>query len=177
VNPAEPEAPGEIYLCPATVGDRHSLANLRCSRGAWFEDEVEAYVNIELVKLVGSTAAFHRSLLVIEGDRVIGCAAHHLDSFKMYGGDFQWAVRLQVMALDLKNQGRRLPDGSRLCDGVFKALATDALHEHEGMPLTAIVANENYRSLAMLERNGRWAQIRSGSRHVRMVGQLRPDDG
>lgn len=176
MSPGKPKEPEEIYLCPATSGDEFSLAEFCCSRGAWYEDEVEAYINKELIKLVSNHAADHRLLLVMEGEDVIGCAAHHLDAFRMGNEDLQWLVRLQVMALDLEHQGHRLPDGSRLCDAVFQALANDAMCRHEGMPLTALVANENYRSLAMLERNGRWAQIRSGSRYVRLVGNLKPAD-
>ncbi len=176
MTPGKPKESEEIHLCPATLSDERSLAEFRCSHGAWYEDEVEAYINNELIKLVGNHAADHRLLLVLEGENLIGCAAHHLDAFRMANDDLQWLVRLQVMALGLEHQGRRLPDGSRLCDGVFRALANDAMRSHEGMPLTALVATENYRSLAMLERNGRCAQIRSGTRYIRLVGNLQTAD-
>jgi hypothetical protein len=167
----------EIYLCEATPGDARALAELRCSRGAWYENEVEAYVNNEMPKLLSHEAMFNRQLLVMEGDNVIGCCGHQLDALRMDGEKDVFLARLAVMAFDLRHRGRELADGGRLSDAVFKALASDAVKGHPGKALTAVVAGDNYRSLAMLERNGEWAQIQWGPKHVRLTANMEPAEG
>jgi hypothetical protein len=169
-----PDDADDIYLCEATPGDARALTDLRCSRGAWYEDEVETYVNNEMPKLLGHDAASNRQLLVMEGDDLIGCCGHQVDAFNTRSENDVWLTRLSVMAFDLEHRGRELADGSRLSDVVFKALAGDAMRLHPRLPLTAVVAGGNHRSLAMLERNVEWTQIRWGPKHVRLIARVEP---
>jgi len=68
-----------------------------------------------------------------------------------------------------------MDDGGRLSDAVFAAFAGDAMQRHPGKALAAIVARENFRSLAMLERNGDWTQLGWGPDHVLLIAEMEPE--
>jgi hypothetical protein len=78
------------------------------------------------------------------------------------------AVRLQVMALTREDQGRTTEGGRRLSGLVMDTLIAEAIGGRRSVLLTAIVARENLRSLALCERHGLTSQIAYDAAHVRL---------
>jgi len=111
--------------------------------------------------------------LTFEGDQLVACAGHHVEPILVDSGEFVEFVRLFLLAISLENRGRKLEDGSALSDAVIRLAVSDATDTHGEKPLTAIVANNNHRSMAVLERNGRWSQVRYGTNYIRFVGLVR----
>lgn len=169
-------APRRIKLAEVTTreageDDGEPLAQFRCSRGRWFEDEVETYLNEKAISQIGSGLDYHL-LLCFRGEELIACAGHHLEPvMAAESAEMVPFTRLHVLAVGLAYAGRRLDDGTRLSDAILRAAIQSAREHGRRYPLTAIVANENHRSLAVFERNGRWSQIRYGAAYTRLVGR------
>lgn len=161
----------------AAKDDGPILADFHCSSGEWFENEVEEYLNQKAINQVIRDGGMHyRLLLTLKEEQLVACAGHHLEPLLIDHGEsgkIVEFVRLHVLAISSDFQGRKLEDGTALADGVLRLAVADAVETHGEKPLTGIVANENYRSKAVLERNGRWSQVRYGSRYVRFVGAMR----
>lgn len=79
------------------------------------------------------------------------------------------ATRLQLMAIATPDQGRRLDGGDRLSDLLMRALIADAIETRTTGVLTAIVAQDNVRSLVLCERNGLRSQVRYDAQHARLT--------
>jgi ribosomal protein S18 acetylase RimI-like enzyme len=116
-----------------------------------------------------------RLLVVYEGERLVAIAGHLAESLLAGDGHTFAAIdttRLQVLALSLDDQGRRLPDGPRVSDLVLTTLMHDALAGRDAVVLTAIVARENLRCLALLERHGLRSQTEYDAFYVRVSGHF-----
>ena len=83
------------------------------------------------------------------------------------------AIRLHVVAISAGDQGRFLADGRRVSDVVVETLMSEALVDRATEVLTAVVARENLRSIALCERHGLTSQIEYDSRHLRLSGHFR----
>lgn len=168
-------APGLIVRA-AQEEDGPALTTFRCATGPWFEQEVEDFIHTHALTLALSAEGLYRLLLVVEDDRLVGCAGHHLEGIVRGDGKLLMATRLQLLALSRTDQGRRLDDGRRLSDLVMETVKFDALETRAGRVLTAIVARDNIRSIRLAERHGLRSQVRYDSRHVRLSGLFRRSD-
>jgi hypothetical protein len=162
-------SPGDIVVRPASERDGPALGAFRCSTGHAFEQEVEDFVRQKALRLALWPEADYRLLLVLDDERIAGCAAHHRDALLLVDRTIV-ATRLSLLALARADQGRRLEDGRRLSDLVMSTLIVDALKTRESDVLTAIVARDNLRSIRLCERNGLRSQIRYDVDHVRLWG-------
>jgi L-amino acid N-acyltransferase YncA len=161
--------PEDIVVRPAGQGDREALEAFACSRGLWYEDEVERYIRGR------AFAEFERvdgyELLVAEEDsRLIGVMAYVPELARAEEADWILIVRLQVLAIALEDQRRVLESGRRLSDALLQTLIAQAVEYSVGGALTAIVARDNVRSINLCERNGIDSQFAHGSRYVLMSG-------
>jgi hypothetical protein len=141
----------------ATASDADLLAAFSCSRGLWFEDEVEEFLQRYALTYAAERAPLdHQLLLFVDDDELIAVGGH--EQALLPGGLV--GTHLTVAAIDLSHQGAKLTDGGRLSDYVLDALLGDALDaEARGAvrrePIAhALVARENGRSLAVLNRRG-----------------------
>ena len=176
MNQPGPLAPEALEVRRADLSDRPLLEGFSCSRGEEWEDEVEAHIREDLLDLIGGTDTDHRVILVLHEGRLLAVGAHATEAVLVVPNDLMPMIRLHLLAITVEDQGRRLDDGSPLADALFAATATDALETWGGFPLTAIVARENFRSIAVLERNGRFSQVRHGLDHIRMTGSFAPQE-
>lgn len=165
-------APTPILLRVAEASDADSIDAFRCSTGRWYEEEVEDYVRSRALSLALDTPTNFRLLLAFEEDRLIGCCAHRLEGLMRGDGHLLLAVRLQLMAIATGDQGRVLDNGERLSDLLMQSILSDALSTQGTGVLTAIVARDNLRSLALCERHGLRSQVEYDHRHVRLTGRF-----
>ncbi len=156
----------------AEKGDADALRKFNCSRGAWYEDEVEDYINRYAPKLVKGTLRETRVLLALDSERIVACAAHHIDPTAVVDGPIMELIRIHFFALGLDYQERELRSGQRISDAVLSAVVADARDSYDTDAFTAIVARDNLRSLSFLERNGRWSQTVYDNLHVRLTARL-----
>ena len=88
--------------------------------------------------------------------------------------DFILAARLHLLAIAVEDQGRRLHDGTRFSDTLMATLMADALETGEAVVLTAVVAMDNLRSVALCKRHGLRSQVRYDIHHARLSGHFAP---
>jgi hypothetical protein len=175
--------PEDLSVRPVEERDGPSLAAFACSTGAHYEDEVEQFIRTSALTcgLVGRPRSGYRLLVVLERERLIAVGGYRPEMLLVevereeetkyiFRGDP--ATRLHVLALSLEQQGRRLPDGRRMSDLVMQTLMADALGKREEMVLTAVVARDNLRSLALCTRHRLTSQIEYDRRHVRLSGRF-----
>lgn len=160
-----------LVIRNADVQDAEVLSAFRCSTGPWYEQAVEDYINRRALSQQLSTPSTYSLLLALEEDRLVGCMAHHPEALMREDSSLFLAVRLQLLAIAVGDQGRRLKDGKRLSDALMQTLIRDACEKHAQV-LTTIVAQDNLRSMAMCERNGLRSQIRYNRDHVRLTGHF-----
>jgi ribosomal protein S18 acetylase RimI-like enzyme len=169
--------PGGVVFRLAEERDGPSLASFRCSRGASHDDDVERFVQQSALARALAPNTTYRLIVVLEDDRLAAVAAHHPELLLVSTGGNTFrgteAVRLQLLALSLADQGRRMPDGRRLSDLAMETLIAEALGDRRERVLTGIVAKDNLRSLALCERHGLRSQIEFDARHVRVSGSFR----
>lgn len=141
----------------ATASDADLLAAFRCSRGLWFEDEVEEFIQRYALEYSARRSdADHQLLLFLSDDELVAVGAH--ERVSLTGG--VTGTHLAVGAIALAHQNTRLDDGGRLSDYMLDALLGDARRaEERGREARdpyahALVAHENDRSLAFLRRRG-----------------------
>lgn len=146
----------------------------RCSTGPWYEQEVEDYIRACALAQAMESPEDYRLLLVLEGGVPIACLAHHLEMLLRDRGSGIVAARLHVLAISIEHQGRRLAGGARLSDVAMATLIADALELRAVEVVTAIVARENLRSIALCERNGLRSQVEYDGAHIRLSGRLAP---
>jgi hypothetical protein len=160
----------------ATEEDVVALAQFRCSTGPWYEQEVESFVRGLALKRVLKLLGDHRLLVVLDRGRLVCCMAHHEEFLFGEGKAFDPipATRLHLLAIAVEDQGCRLEDGTRLSDVVMATLIADALQTREATVLTAIVALDNLRSMALCRRHGLRSQVRYDARHARLSGHFKP---
>jgi ribosomal protein S18 acetylase RimI-like enzyme len=159
----------------AVEADATELGEFRCATGPWYEEEVEAFIRSRALRTAERAGDAYRLLVVREEGRLIACAAHLREGLLQKKRErLLLAVRLQLLGIAVADQGRRLEDGSRLSDAILKTVITDALEVWEAHVFTAIVAEDNLRSIALCERNGLSSQVRYDRRHVRLTGTFSP---
>lgn len=167
--------PAGFVVRAALDSDQSRLAAFRCAGNWEYEREVEEFVQRRCLSHAASNPSY-RLLLVFEHDRLVGCTAHHPDLQVTLASETQaqaaTITRLQLLALHLEQQGRRLDDGRKLVDLMFQTLIVDALQRGNPSVLNAIVARDNVRSVAVCERNGLTSQTRYDARHVRLTGHF-----
>jgi hypothetical protein len=180
VTPRPP--PGDIVFRPVEERDGPALASFRCSNGVVHEDEVETFVRHSALARALAGETLYRLIVVLERERLIAVAGHHPElllaetiertesSQRTFRGTP--ATRLHVLALSLEHQGRQLADGRRLSDLVMATLIAEACGDQESAVLTALVAKDNVRSLALCARHGLTSQIEFDRRHVRVSGRF-----
>jgi ribosomal protein S18 acetylase RimI-like enzyme len=160
----------------ATERDAPRLSRFNCSRGAIHEDEVQQFVRQQAIGWMLATKREHRLFVVLEQARLIAVAGCSAETLLIQEDDVRFrskvVTRLQVLALSLKDQGRTCSDGRRISDLVIASLMTEALGANERHTLTALVAKDNLRSIALLERHGLRSQIEHDARHLRMSGHF-----
>lgn len=164
-----------MVVRPATRGDADTLAAFRCSTGPWYELEVERFIHRRALDLAVGLSGTFRLLLVFDGGRLVCCMAHHRE--RLFGGerdsgDLILATRLYLLAIAVEDQGRLLDDGTRLSDTVMATLISDAMATRDAAVLTAVVALDNLRSMALCERHGLRSQVLYDARHARLSGHF-----
>lgn len=181
MTPRQP--PAGFVVREAAAADAELLATFACSTGAWFEDEVEAFVRERALPAALRPGSGHRLRLVLDDERLAACFAHHPERLVVAAERGTparplEATRLQLVALSLADQGRRLDDGRRISDLVMASCIADAIEHRSSAILTAIVARDNLRSLALCQRHGLRSQVAYDARHVRLSGRsaLQPAD-
>jgi hypothetical protein len=86
------------------------------------------------------------------------------------------AIRLVVLALARSDQGRRVPGGQALSSLAMQTLMAEAMSTQRRSLLTAIVARENLRSLALCERHRLSSQVGYDPLHIRLSGHFERSD-
>jgi hypothetical protein len=153
--------PAARYLGPA---DRGLLAGMRCSTGAWFENEVETFIQARL-------ADYHdwrrphtdHTIVGLElADHGLVAVGSHEAEFVRDSGELVTSTYLECAAVRTDLQGAVLKDVDPLDDDrrvtlgryVLEALLSD-IAERERVPIVrAVVARENTRSLRLCARIG-----------------------
>lgn len=162
----------EVRVRLADEDDEEHLSAFRCSSGLDCEDEVENFVQKRAIAMVRSGVADYRMLLAHHEEELAGLVAHHIDILTLDDGSGLVATRLHVLAVAPAYRGAILDDGTRLSDALLASAVEDASKRREDNVFTAIVANENHRSLEMFERLGAWSQVAYDSLHVRLTKRL-----
>lgn len=172
----DPRSGEELFFRTADERDGAGLRAFSCSRGALHEEEVRLFIRQSALTKALAADSIYRLLVALESDRIVAVAGHRPELLLVESADRSFsrhvATRLHVLALSLGDQGRRLADGRRLSDVVMHTLISDALNELDTGLLTAIVARENLRSIALCERHGFRSQVEYDSRHVRLGGNF-----
>jgi hypothetical protein len=153
----------------AEPGDGELLSRFRCSQGEWYEEETEQFLNTEAIERVTEEPDFYRLLLVLEDELLVACAGYHGEPLLLADGTFIDSVRLHVLALATERQGVTLNDGVNLVDAILGRVIRHAAKELGFNLFTAVVAQENERCLAVLERLGYWSQIPRDELYLRVT--------
>lgn len=149
-----------------------ALENFSCSSGLKCEEEVEDFIRTRALDTYVSGIADYRLLLAFEGETLAGLVAHRIDILTLSNGDILHARLVQVVAVGEEHRGPVFEDGTRLSDALLATVVDEVKALAENDIFTAIVANENDRSLAMLERCGSWSQVAYDYLHVRLTGRF-----
>jgi ribosomal protein S18 acetylase RimI-like enzyme len=157
----------------AEEGDRAALEAFASSSGLECEDEVDDFIRTRALDTHLSGVAGYRLLLAVEDEALAGIVAHRIDILTLKDGRMFNARLIQVLAVSPAHRGCVFDDGSRLSDALLAAVVK-AVGESDGSDIfTAIVANENDRALAVLERSGTWSQVAYDHLHVRLTGRFK----
>jgi hypothetical protein len=145
----------------AVASDEELLRQFRCSTGVWYEDLVERFVTERaLARALAAHLDFRLLLFETDAEGLLAVGAHHLRAYEV-GGTALDGTYLVVAAIALPFQGAELETGERLSDFVMNALLSDAGDCGRGDLVTALVARENARSLALCRRFGIDAELPS----------------
>ena len=146
------------------VGDRELLAGMRCSTGAWFEDDVETFIQARL-------ADYHdwrrphtdHTIVGLELDDLglIAVGSHEAE-FVRDGGQVVTSTYLECAAVRTDLQGAVLTEVDPLDDDrpvtlgryLLEALLSDIAERERAPIVRAVVARENTRSLRLCARIG-----------------------
>lgn len=135
---------------------------------------MESFVRHRALDQALTLPGHHRLLLAFDGDRLICCMGHHLELLLWGSGSPVVAARLQLLAITVEDQGRRLEGGMRLSDMVMATLISDAIETRVTEVLTAVVAQDNLRSVALCQRHGLRSRVGYDARHIRLSGHFTP---
>jgi hypothetical protein len=155
----------------AREADAEALAGFRCSRGRWFQREVEDFIANDLPGRIVSGEV--RVLLFHVGDELAAVAAHQPATLVIAEDPGAVAAaHLVAVAIAERLQRATIAGKDRLSDHVLQALLRDALRTHRTSVAFGIVAVENQRSLSMCERNGLASQTLINARYARATGRF-----
>lgn len=174
MSPKRHKLPEEFLVREAREDDADDLNQFTCSTGQPFEDEVEEFVRDDCLHcaMSGEHHGYHL-LLVHERDHLVACTSYHSEPLPIDGLDKpEMATLIHLLAISLSHQGRRLDDGSPFSDAVLQTAIFDGLEKGNSDIATAIVAQDNLRAMAVLERNGLTSQIAYGPSYVRLTGRF-----
>lgn len=161
-----------ITVRAAEETDRAALESFACSSGLQCEEEVEAFIRTEAMDTFISEVADYRMLLAFEGEALAGAIAHRIDILTLSNGDMLNARLIHVIAVGADHRGTTFEDGTRLSDTLLATVVAEVKEFSKSDIFTVIVANENDRSLTMLERCGSWSQTAYDHLHVRLTGRF-----
>jgi ribosomal protein S18 acetylase RimI-like enzyme len=156
----------------AEEGDRAALDAFASSSGLECEDEVDDFIRTRALDTHLSGVADYSLLLAVEDEALAGIVAHRIDILTLKDGRMLNARLIQVLAVSPGYRGCVFDDGSRLSDALLATVVKEVGESGGGDIFTAIVANENDRALAMLERSGIWSQVTYDYLHVRLTGRF-----
>lgn len=157
----------------AEEGDRAALEAFASSSGLECEDEVDDFIRTRALDTHLSGVAEYRLLLAVEDEALAGIVAHRIDMLTLKDGRMFNARLIQVLAVSPAYRGCVFDDGTRLSDALLATVVKEVGESHRSDIFTAIVANENDRALAALERSGTWSQVAYDYLHVRLTGRLK----
>lgn len=167
------ESTSELTVRAASEDDIDRLSAFRCSTGPWYEEEVENYVRSHAAHEAFAGPTNYRLLLVLDDDRLIGCAAHYPEGLLVQDSTLILATHLQLAAISITDQGRKLKDGKKLSELLMTATIRDALEQPWASEVvTGLVARDNVRSAAICERAGLRSQTRYNRRYIRFSGKF-----
>lgn len=142
-----------IAVRAAVPADRAKLKKFECSSGEDFEDEVEAYVRLDVYDETASFAeAIDQRLVVCEDETIVGVAAHRAQDLV----DGNVGTFLIVGAVSSARQGKDLSNGRPASDVLMEAIL-DSIAGSPERTSTAVVGrvrDGNARSLAWCSRFG-----------------------
>lgn len=147
------------------VGDRELLAGMRCSTGAWFEDDVETFIQARLVDYHDWRRPYtdHTIVGLELADHGLVAVGSHEAEFVRDSGELVTATYLECAAVSTELQGAVLAEVEPLDDDgrpvtlgryLLEVLLSD-ISERQRVPIVlAVVARENARSLRLCARIG-----------------------
>lgn len=130
--------------------DAIALSSFSCATEAWYEREVEFYIQ----GTISQQVEHGRHILLLEDDGELSAVAAHHEMSDPAGTGLvvSW---LEVAAVSLEKQGTLLPDGLKLSAVLMNALISDAVSQPGRQPIAfAYVAEENARSRVVCTRAG-----------------------
>lgn len=133
---------------------------------------MEEYVREKILPAALDKPTNLRLLVALEDDRLVGCAAHRPEGLMRGSGELFLAMRLQLVAVGIEDQGRKGSDGTKFSDTLVKAALADILDIGLSRVITAIAARDNLRSIALCERNGLRSQVEFDAAHIRLTGNF-----
>jgi hypothetical protein len=156
------------HIRAGNPGDRELLASFACADPAvrW-QLEVEQFIQTQLVDWTfdpGANDGDPRLLLAFTSSGgLFGVAAHEGATLRVGDNTRFAATKLQVVAVELKWQGRCFPTGERASDVLMSALMADvsARVPPRDARVLAVVHEDNQRSLAVCRRHGLTEELSS----------------
>lgn len=153
--------PAARYLGPA---DRGLLAGMRCSTGAWFENDVETFIQTTLADYHDWRRAHTDHTIVgleLDDLGLIAVGSHEAE-FVRDAGQVATSTYLECAAVRTDLQGAVLSEVEPLDDDrpvtlgryILEALLSDIAERARAPIVRAVVARENTRSLRLCSRIG-----------------------
>jgi hypothetical protein len=147
------------------VGDRELLAGMRCSTGAWFEDDVETFIQARLADYHDWRAPHtdHTIVGLELADHGLIAVGSHEEQFVRDSGELVTSTYLECAAVSTNLQGALLPEVEPLDDDgrpvtlgryLLEVLLSDISERPRAPIVRAVVARENARSLRLCARIG-----------------------
>jgi hypothetical protein len=158
------------------AADVEALADFACSRGAWYEDEVEEFIQERALSwaLAPGPRARYRRLLLFESEGLVAVGGFGPRVFEDALGDIVDGTELQVLALEHEARGTILEDGRRLSDACMATLVQEASRERGTNAMSGIAAKDHTRSIELCSDHGLTKRQPVGdSRYIRMVGRAK----
>ena len=158
---------------------------MRCSTGAWFEDDVETFIQARL-------ADYHdwrqphtdHTIIGLElADHGLIAVGSHEEEFVRDSGELVTSTYLECAAVSTNLQGPVLPEVEPLDDGrpvtlgryLLEVLVSDIFGRQRGPIVRAVVARENARSLRLCARIGLTDERDDvDERFVQRIGRIAP---
>src|SRR5262249_47568807 len=138
----------------ADASDNELLKAFRCSTGPWYEDKVEEFIVARsLARALEGRLGFKLLLFENEAEGLVAVGAHHWRAYEVEDIPTD-GTYMVVAAIAVPFQGKSIQAGQRLSSYLMNALLSDADGQGRGDIVTALVARDNTRSLALCRRFG-----------------------